>query len=311
MAENIDEIMGCGKISLGNVSKLTKRNGGASRYEILTYIFLSQIADRSGKVEQYRTKELSSIIGCDPRSVFEIFRNMEVKGLLKLNYYNGQNWSGIKDIKLVNNDFSNVTNFKKNRYISSFYKFFDLSDKMNIENLNDLSLYAIRLLLLILTKYSPDNGLRVSFDRLRRELGLEKRSLIFGYLKELETVLGKGFYHTAKKDRLSYGNIYISPRITVLTPERSPADKQMSYFKRHLLTVVQNENMTITHEGTVMEYLNYLFSSVYAFMKRSGAAYRLVEEKIIQSFLTDGGFIGWLSCYHAVNELQTIINEIN
>ena len=91
MADNIDEIMGCGKISLANVTKLIKRDGGASKYEIMTYVFLSQIADRTGKVEQYRTKQLSGIIGCDPRTVFEILKNMETKGLIRLNYYKDQN----------------------------------------------------------------------------------------------------------------------------------------------------------------------------------------------------------------------------
>lgn len=309
MADNIDEIMGCGKISLANVTKLIKRDGGASKYEIMTYVFLSQIADRTGKVEQYRTKQLSGIIGCDPRTVFEILKNMETKGLIRLNYYKDQNWSGIRDIKLTGNDFSNVVNFKKHRYISTFYKFFDMSDESNVKRLNGLTLYAIRLLLLILTKYNPQNGLRVSHDRLRRELGLEKRSLIDGYMRELETILGSGFYHSSKRERLNYGNIYISPRVTMLVPERSPSDRQMSYFKHHLKNLMENENMTITKEGSFMEYANYLFSSIYSFMKSSNIKYRQIEEKMIQSFQTDGGFIGWLSCYHAANEIKILCNN--
>lgn len=299
MSGKFDEIMGCGKISLSNIYKLIDKTSGASKYEILTYIYLSQIADRAGKVAQFTTKDLAAVIHCDPRSVFVVLKNMEKKNLIKVAYYQEKNWSGVKDIRLIGNDFSNVANFKKHRYISSFYPFFDFSDEENVTKLNNLSLYALRLLLLLLSKYRSDTGLKISYNRLRSELQLEKRSLIHGYLLELESLIGKDFFHKVKKDREIYGILYISVNTTYLIPEKSPREKQLSYYKRHWLLLFKNHDMTISRVSPLSDLLNYIFTTVYTALSNDRGRLSELEEKMLDSLQTDGGFIDFLTLYHA------------
>lgn len=297
------EMQGCGKLSHTVVSRLIKNNlsgnngvtlNGASKYEIFSVIYLSQIADSSGFVSQFRIQDLANVTGCSIRNTYNILHNLKSKGFISFKYYNNVNWSGIKDIRLLNNDFSKVTKYSgQNRYVNSFHTCFDFTDKKSYAFLHSLSLYALRTLLIILDIYKYENGTRISCLEIANRLGISHVFLTVSYMQELEKFYGTGFF-TFKKNHSRrkgiYGYITIAPRNPYLNAPKSPADMQMTYFKRKWLLFFQNNDIEYSaltsNWNNPLSCLNRLFSLIFSTLcDNANITYTQLEQRLTQYFL--------------------------
>ena len=308
------QINGCGKLAYSLVLKLCKKslpgpNGtvcpGASKFEILTLIYLSQIADASGYVSQYTTKELAGVIGCDPRSVYPIIDGLRRKGFITAKYYEDMNWSGVKDIKILNNDFSKIGKYDKTtRYISTFYPFFNFSDEQALAFMSGLSLYALRTLLYLLTVYSHEHGLKLSCNTVCDTLQIHDRALVVGYLEELSAYLGKDFYIVKKaaNKRYIYGNVIIAAKNVFFVPDR-PSDSQLTYYKRRWALYFINNDISIAPGESLPELLNLLFTSVYSWMTK-GFALEFIES-VYQGKLETDKIVSKFSIYRGGGAMMT------
>lgn len=292
------QLNGCGKLKYDLVLKLTKKNlpgpngtisTGASKFEILTLIYLSQIADKSGYISQFTTKDLATVIGCHERSVYVIIKGLQSKGFIKAKYYEDLNWSGVKDITILNNDFSKVKKYNKTtRYVSTFYPCFDFTNESSQKFLEGLSLYALRTLLYILTIYNYDNGCRISCNKIKDALQIQDRSLIIDYMEELSTYFGTDFYKLgrAANRRYIYGNLTIHSRNPFLIPTASPADEQLTYYKRKWMLYILNNDIFVCQDCSLLELLNLIFSTVYHWLTK-GVSLELIEHTLISKFESD------------------------
>lgn len=290
------KMMGCGKLSYDYLIRLISKRivnndveyNGASKNELLAIIYLSQIASPAGFVEQFDIKEIASVIGCSERDVYVILSGLSQKGYIFTEYYEGQNWSGIKNIQLVGNDFTGK-DYSKTRYISTFYTFFDFSKDETVKFLSGLSLYALRMLLVLLTMYDYKYGLKVTYVRLCAMLSIKDMSLIDFYISELSDYFGTDFIRINRPflKRRTGSSLFISPRNHLLVAERSPSDNQMSYYKRHILRLIHNNGFYFFNEGNSLYiFLNKLFSFIYEFASKNFSLEH-IEELLLHSFSLD------------------------
>lgn len=310
-------LQGCGKLNIHFLTRLTSKTvvgkddivyPAASKLELLTVIYLSQIADSSGFISEFKTKSLSNILGCSERAIYVILKGLSKKGYIDYTYYDDLNWSGLRDIRLIGNDFSNIKKFNaKTRYVSTFYSFFDFSNPEAVGFLTNLSLYALRLLLILLSMYDYRHGSKISCNRLCKELGISDRSLIKDYLSELESFLGTDFYEIVPnmRRRLLYGTVLLSPRNSTFVSE-TPSDQQLTYYKRRWLLYFINNNMVIDSSFPVSRYLNMIFNNVYAALIRK-IPLECIEKTILESLAIDDHVVSMNTLYNANNSLLKLI----
>lgn len=312
-------LYGCGKLNYRIVCRALKRtltdiNGnscpGLSKYEILTLIYISQIADRTGFVTQYKTADLASVIGCSNRDVYFIISNLIKKGFITATYYEDLNWSGIKNITLLNNDFSKIKKYDKNtRYMSSFFQFFNFTDSKSVQFLSGLSLYALKTLLYISSNYNYRAGNRFSFRMLADELGIKNYKLILTYLKELESYLGHDYCKVKKiGTRVSYKFFFICPNNSLLQHEAAPVGDQDSYYKRHWRLRILNNGYQLGFSSDIIsQFLTYMFSSIYrALEENTTLTLANIEQEIEHQFELNNGFVDLVAASRAFRLLREL-----
>lgn len=312
-----EALQGLGKLSLPYVKKMISKSvegsdgtvySGASKLEILTLLYLSQIAEPSGLVREFKTKDIAETICCSERAVFVIFASLKKKGFITYKDYDNKRWTGLKDIRLLNNDFSSVNKYTKNtRYISTFYTFFDFTDESVVSFLNGLSLYALRTLLCILISYNYNTGLRMSCDRFCEELGIVDRSLIKYYLDELAAYFGDDFFTIRRghNARITYGNVYIGAHKSSLQPEAAPHDEQMTYYKRRWLLNFKHYDMVCDYHFPLSRYLCELFNLVFRALEH-GISLDVAEETLIDSLCTDDFIVDTRTLYNGRARLEAL-----
>lgn len=306
-------IQGCAKLKYNFILDLIAKKRrlssgvvvpGASKYELLCVIYLSQIADSAGYVEQFAIHDLSQILHCSEREVYYLINGLIKKEYITADYYQSANWSGVKNIRLIGNDFSNIQKYTgKDRYISAFYPVFNFNDGSMIEALTDLSLFSLRLLLLLLSMYDRKYGVRVSFQTLMKLLDVHNNKLIFLYLKELERVCGERFFIVVSHGKHLYHMIHIRPNNMYMTPELT--ERQLTYYKRKWLLKIQNESVPIDPIKTISEYLSMIFQKVYAALS-TGLSLENVEN-IIFNQIKLNGYLDLITLARADNDLDTLV----
>lgn len=310
MQDFTQSIQGCGKLKHNFISDLTKKERiissgktmpGASKYELLCVIYFSQIADKSGFIEQFAIRDLSDILCCSKREVYCLLNGLLKKEYITAKYYQNENWSGIKNIRLIGNDFSQIKKYTgKDRYISAFYPVFDFSDKEMVKRLADLSLFALRLLLQLLCMYDKNHGIRVSFQALMELLDVHDKKLIHSYLKELEKILGQRFFIITGRGRNNYHMIHIRPN-PYMTPELT--DRQLTYYKRRWMLKIKNESIYVDSGRTILEYLNVIFQQIYTAL-RDGILLDKAEDVILSWIKKNGYYLDIITLARAGNDLD-------
>lgn len=297
-------MLGCGKISANLAKKLYSKtisyNGkiypGPGRAEILSVVYFCQVADPSGYVPSVKVSELKKVLRCTERNIYYVLHSLEQKGIIA--FEGNQSWQGFRNIRVLDNDFSKITNYgPSTRYINAFYPCFDLSNSQNIFDLTITSRYALKTMLLILLNMDPKWGLRISCDEIAKRIGLEDRSLVASYLKELTFFFGD-FYKIWKDPvhRLKYGLIVIK-RNCFLIPD-SPSEMQMTYYKRHWKLMFDQNSIHSESIGSLMDCINYLFKSIYHILEEK-LNLLAIEEAIINSLILQGGNVNLVTVRHA------------
>lgn len=269
----------CGKIAAQNIYKLTAKHinvggklmPGATKYEILTYLYLTQIADESGFITAFETSSLASVIGCSRRTVFYLLSSLSQKQLIATYYYNGKRHTGIKDIRLINNDYRNVSINATNQYLNTYLPIFNFAVSGNVNKLLKLSTYALRMLLFIAHKYDPHYGQRFSVDTVRVALGIRSRSLVNKYVDELRklNLLGDDAICMIadRTNGYRYGIVSVQPGLLhIVRDDVRPG--QLTYYKRKWqLFWLHNTNALIPlHSveklvGIILKTVNKVFNT--------------------------------------------------
>lgn len=307
--QNVEEsIYGSGKISLGLLKQMLRplndEKPGSSKLETLVIIYLTQISDARGAVDELYIKKLPDIIGCSDRAVYTILKSLEAKSLISIDYPPELNWSGVKNIRLLNNNYSGINKFTgKHRYLSTFAKAFDLTDIKNVKKLKALSLYALRLLLILAMDYDPQHGLRISCDRLCESLHIQDRSLIKKYLEELSVYLEDQELYTIRRvGHKCYGLIFLAAGHYVLKGS-TPTEYQETYYKRKWVKYFSSNNFFLDDSVPLYKYLSYLFSKIYSLFK-NGYNLSKIENILHNAFEKQGSYLDIASFYRACNDLE-------
>lgn len=312
MQDFTQSIQGCGKLKYKYITALTQKERttstgekfpGASKYELLCVIFLSQIADSSGYIEQFTIKDLSSILQCSEREVYCLIAGLIKKEYITAQYYKNENWSGVKNIKLIGNDFSNIKKYTSaDRYISSFYPILNFADKNAVAALGNLSLFALRLLLYLLCMHDKNRGIRVSFSTLMEMLQVHDKKLIYSYFTELENIFGKHFFICTQSGKKKFHMIWIKKNAYML-PDL--LDEQLTYYKRRWSLLLKNMSILIDAGKTMMDYLNLIFKEIYVALK-NGISIKQAESVIIQALQTNGYYLNQISLLRATLNLEQL-----
>lgn len=281
----IEKLKGCYKISRAALMRMLDktvigRDGrkypSLSKCEILTMLYFTHIADRTGYIEYVKINELGELLGYSGRNTYHVIDNLVKKGFVESS---GNNWTGYRSVKITDNDYSQVTDFRKNRYLNTNLCFFDRSSKTFFEAFSELSLYAMRTLLYILFYYDAMNGYRFSIDRLMSALGVQDKYLCISYLKELEPLLGTEYYQLrgSKTKRLKYEIVSIHPGNASLVSEHGVGKEQDSFFKHKWSIYLRQIRQHFKREGW---FTSELFGIVYTLLRQGGILLEKIDALI-------------------------------
>lgn len=157
---------------------------GASNCCINTVIYFCTICDNKGFIEDFCIKDLIGKTCGSERGAYYVLHKLEEKGFIRVDCYCK---NGYRDITVLDNDFSS---YKKERYLNLNRQIFNVTDtsQYGFCQFRELSLYAKKLLLLLLYEYDAQRG-RTGYHslqtRLARKLGLKNVKLIEEYAKEI------------------------------------------------------------------------------------------------------------------------------
>ena len=302
---NSSSLRGSYKLSADIIKKLTAReltdrNGntssGSTKLMIGTMIYFSHICSPSGHISDLKISELSLVLRCSKRSTFNVLKDLEDKGFISMS----QNlWNGYRDIDIMNNDFS--SHHDNVRYLNTNRDFFDYRSNEGYDKFMSLSLFAMRLFLLILLNYNEKNGYHVSHDTLCAQLKIKNRSLIHKYLIELKDIVGTLFIERKNPvKKLRYGSINIHSKADILTPQYGLRNNQDSYYNYHWKALLRKNDIEIPpEEGTIHYQAGRLCAVVSNFLDKH-LSLTLIENTIF-SIITDYGILN----KHTYNDIYT------
>lgn len=269
----LEKLKGCYKISRAVLMRMIdkmvigkdgKQYPSLSKCEIITMLYFTHIADASGYIEYVKINELGELLGYSERNTYHVIDNLIKKGFVESN---GSNWTGYRSVKIIGNDYSQVKDFRKNRYLNTNYCFFDRSAKGFFEVFSNLSLYAMRTFLYVLFHYDAMHGYRFSIDRLMDTLGIQDKYLCLSYLKELEALLGAGYYQLrgSKTKRLKYEVVSIHPGNAGLVSEHGINKEQDSFFKHKWCLYLRRIGQHFKRDSW---FASELFGVVYTLLRQ-------------------------------------------
>lgn len=313
------ELLGLYKLSANTVQRCIQRTitdihgksvPGCSKNEIAALLYMSHIADQSGKICDFTVSQLKNGISCSRRDSFLVLSNLEQKGFLQIH---NRCWNGYMDISLCGNDFSSISTYtKKDRYLNTNRCFFDRSDESFYKLFRGLSLYATRMLLYLLLCYNVDFGYQITYTSMAGVLGVKSRSLIHSYLKELDPLLSiccdQSFYQSIKDDRngYRYGRIKVFHRNTMMIPDTGLRESQDSYYKRFWLTKFQNGTYSVDGYNTTPEgFAQQLFQIASHFITEYEKT-RTFIENIIDEQIQYFGVVSERTLYHIYDRLSSL-----
>lgn len=317
------EILSLYKLSAETVQKCIKRTlvdihgntvPGCSKNEIATLIYMTHIADQSGKIEAFTASMITEALSCSRRDSFLILNNLKDKGFILIE---NRSWTGYMDITILHNDFSNVSKYTKNtRYLNTNHCFFDRTDHGLYSAFRDLSLYATRLLLYLLYCYNVDYGYQITYSSLANVLSVKSRSLIHKYLEELQPILGalcdSSFYESIKDDRKGflYGRIKIFFHNSMMIPNQGIQDQQDSYYKRFWLNKFNDGTYEVDGYHTAKEgFATQLFQIASHYITQFNKS-RTFVENVIDEQIRYFGVVSERTIFHINDRLSSLCSPI-
>lgn len=307
----MNSIKGSYKLSADIIKKLTSRelldiNGhktsGSTKLMIGAMIYFSHICSPSGYISDLKISELSLVLQCSSRSTFNVLNDLVNKGFISMS---SNKWNGYRDIQLIGNDFSSHRN--NVRYLNTNRDFFDYRISDGYHEFMSLSLYAMRLFLLILLNYHEKNGYHVSHDTLCAQLKIKNRSLIHKYLIELKNVVGDLFKERRNSIKhLKYGSLNIHSNLDNLKPQYGLRNTQDSYYNYHWKSFIRKNNIEapIT-DGSIHGHAGRLCAIVHEFLSKK--LDRLLIENKISIIITDHGILNSHTYTDIYNNLYSLV----
>jgi hypothetical protein len=276
---------------------------GASRYEILALIHLSHIADASGYVEKFRTREFMSATGCSRREAFQLIHSLQYKGYITLS---DSDWKCCYDIRICDNDFSSEK--KGVRYLNTNHEFFEMG-LLSHEDFRGLSHTAMRLLLFLLFNYSMGYGYHASYRSIKQALGIVKTGTLNRALSELEPLLSyKDCYYKIREDLkrgFRYGYLDLAPRNGFFQFTEGIDRGQDTFFKRHIRLFTAGEGISI---DSLSDSVDSLFKRLYGIMQsftHKNASVSDIYEVLHERIRIDG-ILNELTALHVSSDLSAI-----
>ncbi len=290
----LEKLKGCYKLSRAVLMRMVDKTvigvdgnqyPSLSKCEILTMLYFTHIADSSGYIEYVKVNELGNLLGYSERNTYHVIENLAKKAFVESS---GNHWTGYRSVKIIGNDYSQVKDFRKNRYLNTNHCFFDRSAKGFFEVFSNLSLYAMRTFLYILFYYDALHGYRFSIDRLMDALGIQDKYLCLSYLKELEALLGAGYYQLrgSKTKRLKYEVVSIHPGNAGLVSERGINKEQDSFFKYKWCVYLRRIGQHFERDSW---FASELFGIVYTLLRQGKALLDKLEALIKEVLLEAEG----------------------
>jgi hypothetical protein len=286
-----DDLRGLYKISDKLLYKLVKRRistpsgtlNGASRYEILSVIHFTHIADSSGFIDAFRITELCNITGCSRREAYSVLLSMQEKGIIS---FTKSEFYGRYDITLHDSDFSSFG--KGMRYLNTNSDYFagNYYDRFRL-----LSHTAMRLFLLLSFKYDERYGYHVSFMQLKAELGLKHKSAVISALNELNDLISVDeVLYSIRKDekrRLCFGFLDLPKSLITMRSNEGIYDVQPTWYKRRLERLIHGsgfESCSVHSPGNLFNKLFQIASHVF----KQGKSLEFIENIIVREIEVQG-----------------------
>lgn len=257
-----------------------KQYPSLSKCEIITLLYFTQIADSASYIAHVKINELGSQLGYSKRHAYNIIQNLKKKGFIDVT---GDGWTGYYSVIIKDNDFQQVKKYtSQNRYLNTNHPFL-CSDTEYYFTFINLSLYAVKTFLYIFYGYDALYGYRFSLERLMAVLGINDKYLCISYLKELEAVLGKGYYtlRGSKTKRLKYDIVEIHSGNAALVPDQGIRQNQASYYKHKWLIYLKKTGLQFKRDRWLV---SEIFGIVYTCLRTGrlllGAIENIIKEAL-------------------------------
>lgn len=257
-----------------------------SKCEIITLLYMTHICDRSGYIAYIKVNELGELLGYSARNTYHVMEGLHKKGFIETS---GNNWTGYRSVRILNNDYSAVEDYRgKNRYLNTNCIFFRRNEGECFRRFCELSLYAMRTFLYLLFQYDVRTGYRISVDRLMNRLGIASRYLCLSYLREIKEMMGEDFctISDSKTKRIKYDVIKLHLGNHLLVLDEHIHEDQDSYYKYKWMIYLRKIGIvyTRTHEFTAR-----LFGIVYATLRNEKSKLTLeCIDNVIKEILWEG-----------------------
>lgn len=272
----IQELMGSYKISDLLMQKILSRKittadgkavNGISSLELDAVIYFTTISDAHGHILDFHIADLATILHCTIRSTYFILHNLMRKGFIKVE---DSSWYGARNITLLDNDFSDVQDYRDTHYLNTNHYLFNFSESGWYGSFKQLSLYAKKTLLLVLSGYKMEYGYRVSINALQEKLQVKNRLLIVSYLNEIKNLLGDDLCSIApdRNRRYKYGNAHFDKKNSFMRSDTGIEVNQDSYFKRKVRIFLQHKNIWDSSQKNSLYALNSLTHSIFSVLYR-------------------------------------------
>lgn len=272
------------------VSSSGKTLTGCSKLMIASMIHFSHICDTRGVITDFKASELALVLRCTLKSAYNVLDGLKERGLVVIS---DEDFScGTRTIVLAGNDFSHVADMKDKsslRYLNTNYPFFNYRENTGYDKFMDLSLFSMRLLLLLLNQYSKQNGYRVSFDTLCKQLGIKKRRYIHKYIKELHSFLPEDML-TEKSNptkRMKYGSVSIRSYHPSMIPDYELTRTQDTYYARKWVVELKKAGFSAINGAGSLHYIGGRICAIVIDFLKEGILTLGFIENSIRTILSD------------------------
>lgn len=303
-------------------SELTQKGiilPGISDLELQTYIHFTHICDTTGYINEFKVSTLTKILHCSRKSTYLIIDGLVKKGFISVTA--ADHWTGIKDIQLLDNDFSKANYKNKNyKYLNTNYSFLHYQSP-DYSAFTLLTLNQKKTLLYILYNYNNEYGYRSTIASLKEKLGIARSGRVVSYLHALQDVFGKDSFtiYPNRDKRLRYHIYYVTNRNPLLNAEHEVASEYDTYYKRQMLLFIKDNHVDcgsiksfttepgqirLTSKSTVLEHISELFGICKYFAEQHLSLDVIL--KTVQETLFSERRLDELSIKHIRNQLSTI-----
>lgn len=287
LAKSIIHRMMSKKLIIENDDTMITINNVTSK-EIDLLIFLCQICDQKGYIDELSYLEIKDYTNMCTKSIYNSLKGLKDKGYIS---YDAATY-GYYNIQIIDNDFSDSSHDKKgylNVNRDSFIK-----GTSSYATFFKLSVFEKKVYLFILVNYSRTYGYRAFIKSIGQMLGLKNKMLIESYLTSIIPLLGADYFEV-KKSKQKYKRaeriMVINSNLSSFNSNSSIYHGQITYEKRELDRYIKSNSLEYVSipgpsgvDITKDYYLNNLFTYFEIYKNLSYNYIKQVIEKVLVSY---------------------------